>query len=169
MRAADRRRALRLASARLEPDETITAVTRAWVSRRGRLGAVSSLRVRHVVVATDLRVMMFSVGFWTRRPKRRVYTTRRDSITAHEIIGGRGSRRCVHLDRPGAPPLLIDLGRGLDAAAVTRALVGGDQVPEPAEDAPLGAGPNAADDTERPSPESSDDPPDATPPAEHTA
>jgi hypothetical protein len=94
--------------ARLEPDESFVAWTRAWVSRWQRFHWLLSLRNRDYAVVTDRRIMLWSAGFFTRRPRRRVLADRLDEITVASI--GRDPGRVMTCSRPGRRPLLLELG-----------------------------------------------------------
>jgi hypothetical protein len=137
--AADERRIRKLAASRLEPDEQIVALARAWVSRRVRAQPFA-LRARHVVVVTSARLMLFSVGYWSRRPRRRVFAEPLASLT----VGERDRRRpalVVHV--PGGRALLVELGSSETARRVADALARGAARPR-GEPAAGGAGSGAA-------------------------
>ena len=55
------------------------------MSRDGRASSVVAARHRDFVVVTDRRVMLWSCGFFTRRPRRRVLTDRRDDLMIVDI------------------------------------------------------------------------------------
>jgi hypothetical protein len=99
----------RAVEARLEPGETFVAWTRAWVSRWQRFHWLLSLRNRDYAVVTDRRLMLWSAGFFTRRPRRRVLADRLDEITVGSI--GRDPGRVMTCSRPGRRPLLLELGK----------------------------------------------------------
>jgi hypothetical protein len=92
--------------ARLEPDEAIITWCRAWVSKAGRFQRFAP-RWRDVAVVTDRRLLVFGVGHFTRRPRRRVLADRLDVLTLGDIgtHPGRGLRCAV----PGHPAMLLEL------------------------------------------------------------
>ena len=90
-----------LATARLERDEQLVTWTRAWVSVDGRFNFLLAARTRDFAVLTDRRLMLWSTGFFTRRPRRRLLADRLDEVTVTRIpldgrrliISSRGHRR----------------------------------------------------------------------------
>ena len=123
--------------ARLEPDEQIVTWCRVWVSKAGRFQRLAP-RWRDVAVITDRRLLLFSVGHFTRRPRRRVLADRLDEITIADI--GTHPGRGLHSSRPGRAPMLIELGsdpwsRKLGNELQARA--GQAPVPAPADELPL--------------------------------
>jgi hypothetical protein len=99
----------RLVDGRLEPDETFIAWTRAWVSRYRRFHWLLSLRNRDFAVVTDRRLMLWSAGFFTRRPRRRVLAERLDEVTVESTSRDPGRRMAC--SRAGRRPLLLELGK----------------------------------------------------------
>ncbi|MDQ1521061.1 MAG: hypothetical protein QOI55_2134 [Actinomycetota bacterium] len=99
----------RVIDARLEPDETFVAWTRAWVSRYRRFHWLLSLRNRDFAVVTDRRLMLWSAGFFTRWPRRRVLAERLDEVTVESTSRDPGRRMAC--SRPGRRPLLLELGK----------------------------------------------------------
>jgi hypothetical protein len=99
----------RAVDARLEPDETFVAWTRAWVSRHRKFHFVLASRNRDFAVVTDRRLMLWSAGTFTRRPRRRVLADRLDEITIESISRDPGRR--VACRRAGRRPLLLELGK----------------------------------------------------------
>jgi hypothetical protein len=93
--------------ARLEPDEEIVAWCRAWVSRAGILQRIAA-RWRDVAVVTDRRLLLFSVGPFSRRPRRRLLADRLDELTVADV--GTHPGRGLRCARPGRPPMLVELG-----------------------------------------------------------
>jgi hypothetical protein len=93
--------------ARLEPGEDIVTWCRAWVSKATRLQRFAA-RWRDVAVVTDRRLLLFGVGHFTRRPRRRVLADRLDELTLEDVgtHPGRGLR-CI---RPGRGDMLLELG-----------------------------------------------------------
>jgi hypothetical protein len=105
-REATERRLRAAGFARLETDEEIVTWCRAWVSKAGRFQRFAP-RWRDVVVVTDRRLLLFGVGHFTRRPRRRVLADRLDELTLGDVgtHPGRGLR-CM---RPGRPDMLLEL------------------------------------------------------------
>jgi hypothetical protein len=105
-REATERRVRADSFARLEPDEEIVVWCRAWVSRAGHLQRLAP-RWRDVAVVTDRRLLLFSVGHFTRRPHRRVLADRLDELTVADI--GTHPGRGLRCSRPGRAPMLLEL------------------------------------------------------------
>ena len=61
------------AQLRAQTDERPLTWTRAWTSRDGRWNWLLAARHRDFVVLTDRRLVLFSCGFFTRIPRRRVF------------------------------------------------------------------------------------------------
>jgi hypothetical protein len=99
----------RVVEARLEPDEVFVAWTRAWVSRYRQLHWLLSVRNRDYAVVTDRRLMLWSAGFFTRRPRRRVLAERLDEVTVESTSRDPGRRMAC--SRAGRRPLLLELGK----------------------------------------------------------
>jgi hypothetical protein len=93
--------------ARLEPGEEIVVWCRAWVSKAGHLQRLAP-RWRDVAVITDRRLLLFGVGHFTRRPRRRVLADRLDELDVGDI--GTHAGRGLRCSRPGRAPMLIELG-----------------------------------------------------------
>jgi hypothetical protein len=93
--------------ARLEPDEQIVAWCRAWVSRVARFQRFAP-RWRDVAVVTDRRLLLFGVGHFTRRPRRRVLADRLDELAVADV--GVHAGRGLRCSRPGRSPMLVELG-----------------------------------------------------------
>jgi hypothetical protein len=105
-REATERRIRATGFARLEPDEAIIAWCRAWVSRAGRFPRLAP-RWRDVAVLTDRRLLLFGVGHFTRRPRRRVLADRLDELTLADV--GTHPGRGLRCSRPGRDPMLLEL------------------------------------------------------------
>jgi hypothetical protein len=99
----------RVVAARLEPDETLVAWTRAWVSRYRTFHFLLASRNRDFAVVTDRRLMLWSAGTFTRRPRRRVLAERLDEVTIESVSRDPGRR--VACSRAGRRPLLLELGK----------------------------------------------------------
>jgi hypothetical protein len=86
----------------------IVAWGRAWVSRDGRMHAVFAARTFDFVVCTDDRLVLYSTGFFTRRPRRKVYEMTFDRLRVEPRQAKRGSH--LRLRSAQHRPLLLDLG-----------------------------------------------------------
>jgi hypothetical protein len=93
--------------ARLEAEEEIVVWCRAWVSKAGRFQRLAP-RWRDVAVITDRRLLLFGVGHFTRRPRRRVLADRLDELQIGDI--GTHPGRGLRSSRPGRAPMLLELG-----------------------------------------------------------
>lgn len=109
---------------RQRPDEHTIAWTRAWTSRDTRWNWLFAARHRDFVVLTDRRLLLYSCGFWTRRPRRCVFDETLRGLNVDDI-GGRGAP-LTHLRLSGwrGRPLRIDFGRHAASRALAAALVG---------------------------------------------
>ncbi len=63
-------------------DEPVVAWTRAWVSRDGHAHTLVAARTLDFCVLTDRALYMFNTGFLSRQPRRKVYASRIDRLTA---------------------------------------------------------------------------------------
>jgi hypothetical protein len=106
-REATERRLRAPGFARLEPDEAIVTWCRAWVSKVGRMQRIAP-RWRDVAVVTDRRLLLFGVGHFTRRPRRRVLADRLDELTIGDV--GAHPGRGLRCSRPGRGDMLLELG-----------------------------------------------------------
>jgi hypothetical protein len=100
----------KLVDARLEPGESFVAWSRAWVSRHGRFHWLLAARNRDFAVVTDRRLMLWSAGFFTRSPRRRVLAERLDELVIESI--GHDPGRRLACRKPGRRALLLELGKG---------------------------------------------------------
>jgi hypothetical protein len=84
--ATDRRLAAKVPSG-----TPIVAWGRAWVSRAGRFNKVVAARTLDFVVCTEHDLILFSTGFFSRRPRRRVYSMSFDRlrISVRQVKFGR--------------------------------------------------------------------------------
>ena len=105
-REATERRLRAAGFARLEPDEEIITWCRAWVSKAGRLQRLAP-RWRDLAVLTDRRLLLFGVGHFTRRPRRRVLADRLDELHLADV--GTRPGRGLLCTRPGRPAMLLEL------------------------------------------------------------
>lgn len=101
-----------LAAKRLESSESIVATCRVWYSRPLRVPILAA-RYRDFVVLTDRRLMMYSAGWLTRLPRRRVLADRLADLTVTVVK----TDRAIVLAHPGHPPMRLDFGT--DAASTT--------------------------------------------------
>jgi hypothetical protein len=74
----------------LHPGEQLLTWTRAWISRDGRYNMLFAARHPDFVVLTTERVLLWSCGFFTRMPRRKVFDERRDVLAVTPIISKRG-------------------------------------------------------------------------------
>ncbi len=107
----------RLVSQRLDTDEKLLEWTRVWHSRPGRLH-IFAARYRDIAVLTDARLILFDVGWLTRRPRRRVLADRLSQLTvedaskakdASKIRFARSGRRSMLLEFKSAAPFGVEL------------------------------------------------------------
>jgi hypothetical protein len=109
--ARDDRRVVRIGS-RLQrlvgADESMVAWTQGWVSREVRLHRLLAARTLDFAVVTDRSLVLFSTGFFTRRPRRRVYEARFERIFVVDDTVPRGRRR-LRVTSRDAKPLWFEL------------------------------------------------------------
>jgi hypothetical protein len=88
-------------------NDPIVAWTRGWVSREVRLHRLVAARTYDFAVLTNIELFLFSTGFFTRRPRRRVYTSplSRVHVSNHDVPRGRRLR----ISSRTAHPLWIEL------------------------------------------------------------
>jgi hypothetical protein len=91
-----------------EPGDEVVAWTRLWVSRDGRMHALAARTLDHAVV-TRLELLLFSTGFFSRRPRRLVYARPLRELTVVPLEGGR--RPALRIVRPGDRPLRLEGAR----------------------------------------------------------
>jgi hypothetical protein len=92
---------------KLPADESIVAWGRAWVSRDGRMAAVFAARTLDFAVLTDDHLYLYSTGFFTRRPRRRVYAMTLDRLHVDECKAKGGLR--LRVWAPEHRPLLLEM------------------------------------------------------------
>src|SRR5262249_46485198 len=85
----------RLLAAKLVGAAPIVAWGRAWVSRAGRLNKVVAARPLDFVVCTEHDLVLFSTGFFSRRPRRRVYASGFDRLRVSVRQAKRGHELVV--------------------------------------------------------------------------
>ncbi|MFM7225533.1 MAG: hypothetical protein ACKOBG_00395 [Actinomycetota bacterium] len=93
----------------LRADEQLRAWSRAWVSTEGPLPRLLTARTLDHVVLTDDHLLLYSTGFFSRLPRRRVYAAR----LAHLAVAARGPRR-IAVWTKGRRPLLLEFRRSTD-------------------------------------------------------
>lgn len=115
------RRLRKAAGARLESTEEIVAWCVAWVSRDRRLHRLLAARTRDFAVLTDRRLLLFSSGFFTHHPRRRVLADRLDEM----VVTPCGSRpgRGLRVEARTHRPLRIEVGAGERDQAFARTLL----------------------------------------------
>ena len=89
------------------PDEHIVAWTRGWVSREVRAHFLFSARTLDFAVLTDRSLLLYSTGFFSRRPRRPVYASRIDRVLVTDQRVRRGRR--LRVASRQAHPLRIEL------------------------------------------------------------
>src|SRR5262249_11391623 len=89
--------------------EHLVAWGRAWLSREGHLHTLLAARTLDFVVLTDDHLLVFSTGFFSRRPRRRVHQIPLDRLFAAERNATRGRRLAVWTR--GRRPMLIEMRR----------------------------------------------------------
>jgi hypothetical protein len=139
------RRLHKLAAARLETNEELVTWERTWVSRDGRYSGVFGARTRDFAVLTDRRLMLWSTGFFTRGPRRRVLTDRLDDLTVEDF--GRTPLRMLRVRAFARRPLRFEFSRR--ASLFPRLLLEFTATPQPAA---AGPGDPAADPAPEPAP-----------------
>jgi hypothetical protein len=126
-------RQLRLAAdPDLEDDEVPVAWTRAWVSREGKYNVLLAARHRDFVMVSSGRLLLFSCGFFTRRPKRMVFNARRELLEVDDI--GRRPGRRLRVTGFRKKALRFDFGHDAASRDVVGTLLGAE--PVAAKDAP---------------------------------
>jgi hypothetical protein len=95
-------RAERRLRAKLDQGERLVMWTRGWVSRDGRLHAIVAARTLDFAVITDRRLYLFSTGFFSRLPRRRVYESAFEFLQVSSTGTKRGHRLriCSRRHRP---------------------------------------------------------------------
>jgi hypothetical protein len=120
VRTRDRRVEIRLRRL-VGADDALVAWTRGWVSRELRLHRLLAARTFDFAVLTDRSLFLFSTGFFSRRPRRRVYSSRLDRINVSDHVLSRGRR--LRITSRNADPLWIELPVSDRTTAFADALV----------------------------------------------
>lgn len=105
-RTREERRTTRLQTL-VGADENVIAWTRGWVSRERRLHRLLAARTFDFAVLTDRSLFLFSTGFFTRRARRRVYSSRLDRLNVSNHVVRRGRR--LRITSRDAQPLWLEL------------------------------------------------------------
>ncbi len=82
--------------AAVDTDDNLVAWTRGWISRELRLHRLLAARTFDCAVVTDRSLLLFSIGFFTRHPRRRVYSASLDAISVIDDDVSSGRRLRVH-------------------------------------------------------------------------
>jgi hypothetical protein len=104
-----------------EPGDELVAWTRLWVSRDGRMHPWAARTLDHAVV-TRLELLLFSTGFFSRRPRRLVYARPLRELTVVPLERRGPALRIV---RPGDRPLRLEGARGAQGEHFRAALLEG--------------------------------------------
>ena len=99
-------RAERRIRAKLEQGERLVMWTRGWISRDGRLHTVVAARTLDYAVITDRRLCLFSTGFFSRQPRRRVYESPFEFLQVSSTGSKRGHR--LRICSPRHRPILLE-------------------------------------------------------------
>jgi hypothetical protein len=103
--------------------EEIVAWTQGWVSRGTRLHRLSAARTLDFAVLTNSALTLVSTGFFSRRPRRRVYCAELHELTVGDDPVPKGRR--LRLQASVGPELWIELGSDVQSTAFADALVAG--------------------------------------------
>jgi hypothetical protein len=111
-------------------DEAMNAWTQGWVSREVRLHRLLAARTLDFAVVTDRSLILFSTGFFTRRPRRRVYDSRFERIFVVDDTVPRGRRR-LRVTSRDAKPLWFELDASDRAATFADELIARSKAAQP--------------------------------------
>jgi hypothetical protein len=112
---------------KLDEDDELVAWARAWVSRDGRMSSVFASRTLDYCVLGRDGFYLFSTGFFTRRPRRRVFRAPLDRLIVSVRKSGPPER--LRLSVRGHRPLLLDLRRSARSQPFADALKGATRPP----------------------------------------
>jgi hypothetical protein len=90
----------------------IVGWARAWHSRAVRLQGLAA-RYRDIAVLTDRRLMLYEVGWFTRRPRRRVLADRLDELTVEDVSRS-GNAGKLRFSKAGHRAMLLEFGQGAE-------------------------------------------------------
>src|SRR4051812_3397084 len=105
-----------------QTDEHIVAWTHGWILRDMRLHGVLAARTFDFVVLTENSLLLITTGFFTRRPRRRVFDAPLDDLTVSDEPVRRGRR--LRFSTPSTRPLLLEVHDDERTAAFVAALAG---------------------------------------------
>jgi hypothetical protein len=111
-------------------DESMVAWTQGWISREVRLHRLLAARTLDFAVVTDRSLILFSTGFFTRRPRRRVYDSRFERIFVVDDTVARGRRR-LRVTSRDAKPLWFELDASDRAATFADELIARSKAAQP--------------------------------------
>jgi hypothetical protein len=101
--------------------DDLVAWTRGWVSRGIRWHRLLAARTLDFVVLTDDALTLVSTGFFSRRPRRRVYWSELHDLAVADDPISKGRRLRVHSST--GPELWIEIGSDERSTAFADALV----------------------------------------------
>jgi hypothetical protein len=101
--------------------DEIVAWAQGWVSRGTRLHRLLAARTLDFAVLTDDALTLVSTGFFSRRPRRRVYWSALDELTVGDDPVSKGRR--LRLRSPVGRELWIELGEDARSTAFADAFV----------------------------------------------
>ncbi len=101
--------------------DEIVEWARAWVSRGTRLHRVFAARTLDFAVLTDDSLTLVSTGFFSRRPRRRVFCTELRDLTVTDDPVPKGRRLRLHSDT--GPALWLELGTDVRAKSFADLLI----------------------------------------------
>jgi hypothetical protein len=94
---------------KIDEDDTLVTWARGWVARDGRWSGLFAARNLDYCVLGKRSFYLFSTGFFTRRPRRRVFRAPLDRLIVSVRKSGPPER--LRLSLRGHRPLLIDFRR----------------------------------------------------------
>jgi hypothetical protein len=107
------RRLRDLALPELDEGEQLVNWVRAWVSRDSQYNTLLGARYRDFVVLTTSRLVLWSCGFFTRRPLHKVFDERRAALAVDPV----DARNTRHLRIEVAPRRALRFDFGSDTAS----------------------------------------------------
>src|SRR5262245_38135658 len=105
----------------LQPGEEVIDWTRAWVSDDGRFSGLLAARHRDFVVVTSARLLLWSCGFFTRRPRHHVFNEARNHLAVTDV--GSEPQRRLRVEGRRRKPLRFELGDDEHCRAVAGSLL----------------------------------------------